>query len=253
MALPGARSAPAALAAMALALLAAGCAAPRGPSAMAPTGQSSFADYAHETRAWLAQRRDFQTGSVADELAWNAPREWRPAGPAMRGVLPVHGLGDSPWSFADIGPVLAAQGFLAREVPMLYVGGFSTGANLALEYALEHRSVQGLLLFSPALKSSVPGDWLLPWLARATTWVRPPASEPAQQSALRYLNVPTDAFAQYYRSSVAVRAKIARTHFDRPAVLVPAEHDSVVDVRLTYNPWFDWQAGVIGDVMGGSD
>lgn len=269
MARPRTRLAPrvlAWLAMMSVAALAAGCAVPRSPAAMAPTGQDSFATYASETRAWIAQRRDFQTDSVADELAWNAPREWRPAAPATRGMLLVHGLGDSPWSFADIGAALAAQGFLvrtvllpghgtrpadlvgvdlddwrrvlreqaailARDVPQVFLGGFSTGANLALEYALEHDSVQGLLLFSPALKSGVPGDWLLPWVARVTPWLRAPAPGTAQQSALRYLNVPTHAFAQYYRSSVAVRHKIARTQFDKPAVLVLAEHDSVVDVE----------------------
>lgn len=244
----------------------AGCAAPSAPVAKAPAGQASFDDYARETRAWIAGRRAFQTASPADELDWNAPREWRPAGTPTRGVLLVHGLGDSPWSFADVGAALAAQGYLvrtallpghatrpedlvdvdledwrrvvreqaailARDVPQVYLGGFSTGANLALEHALEHDDVQGLLLFSPALKSGVAGDWLLPWLARVKTWMRAPSDTQAQQSALRYLNVPTNAFAQYYRSSVAVREKIARHAFDKPAVLVLAEHDSVVDVQ----------------------
>lgn len=258
--------APAVRAALLAATMAAGCAAPAGPGAGAPTGQDSFDAYARETRTWMAQRRAFQTGNAADELDWNAPREWRPEGPPTRGVLLVHGLGDSPWSFTDIGAALAEQGYLvrtallpghatrpedlvgvdledwrrvvreqaailARDVPQVYLGGFSTGANLALEYALEHDEVQGLLLFSPALKSGIAGDWLLPWLARVKTWMRQPSDTQVQQSALRYLNVPTNAFAQYYRSSVAVREKIARTSFDKPAVLVLAEHDSVVDVQ----------------------
>lgn len=260
------RRLPAVLAALLVAALAAGCAAPRGQAELAPMGQASFEDYVRDTRAWIAERRAFQTGNPADELDWNAPREWRPDGLATRGVLLLHGLGDSPWSFADIGAALAAQGFLvrtallpghatrpadlvgvdledwrrvvreqaallARDVPQVYLGGFSTGANLALEYALEHDNVQGLLLFSPALKSGISGDWLLPWLARVTTWVRQPSDTQVQQSALRYLNVPTNAFAQYQRSSVAVREKIARTPFGKPALLVLAEHDSVVDVQ----------------------
>lgn len=254
------------LAALAAAALAMACASPPGATSGAPTGQASFDAYVRETRAWIAGRRAFQTASPAEELDWNAPREWRPAGAATRGVLLVHGLGDSPWSFTDIGAMLAAQGYLvrtallpghatrpedlvgvdledwrrvvreqaallARDAPQVYLGGFSTGANLALEYALENDGVQGLLLFSPALKAGVAGGWLLPWLARVKTWVRQPDDVQAQQSALRYLNVPTNAFAQYHRSSVAVREKIARQVFDKPAVLVLAEHDSVVDVQ----------------------
>src|SRR5476649_67099 len=109
----------------------------------------------------------------AAELAWNAPREWRPTGVPKGGILLVHGLGDSPWSFHDVGAKLAEQGFLvrtvllpghgtqpadmldvtleqwqqvvreqaailSREVPKVYLGGFSTGANLVLDYAYGH-------------------------------------------------------------------------------------------------------------------
>ena len=252
----------------ALALLAAmacaGCAAPRGP--MVPLGQGSFAQYRAETQDWMAQHRAFQSDERDSELARNAPMEWRPAQAARKGVVLFHGLGDSPWSFADIGQALAGQGFLVRtallpghgtrpadligvdlddwrrlvaqqaallaqEVPEVYLGGFSTGANLALEYALDHPEVAGLVLFSPAFKSGVPLDWIVPWVARVRTWLRQPDSAQPQQTLLRYLNVPTNGFAQYYRSAAAVREKIARQPYARPALLVLAQHDSVVDVE----------------------
>jgi esterase/lipase len=245
-----------------LALLAA-CAAPA--ALHYPMGQASFEDYQRETREWLAQRRAFQTADHDSELAWNSPAEWRPAGTPVKGILLFHGLGDSPWSFADIGQSLAAQGYLvrtallpghgtqpadllgvdvddwrrlvreqvavmSREVPQVMLGGFSTGANLALEYALDHPEIAGLLLFSPAFKASVPGDWTLPLLAQIKPWLRQPDSSQAQQTPVRYLNVPTNGFAQFYRGSAAVRGKISGKAFDRPALLVVAQHDSVVDV-----------------------
>jgi esterase/lipase len=250
--------------ALAVAVLCVGCAAPRGP--MVPLGQGSFAQYRTETQDWMAQHRAFQSDERDSELARNAPMEWRPAQAARKGVVLFHGLGDSPWSFADIGQALAGQGFLVRtallpghgtrpadligvdlddwrrlvaqqaallaqEVPEVYLGGFSTGANLALEYALDHSEVAGLVLFSPALKSGVPLDWIVPWVARVRTWLRQPDSAQPQQTTLRYLNVPTNGFAQYYRSAAAVREKIARQPYARPALLVLAQHDSVVDVE----------------------
>lgn len=250
--------------ALAVAVLCVGCAAPRGP--MVPLGQGSFAQYRTETQDWMAQHRAFQSDERDSELARNAPMEWRPAQAARKGVVLFHGLGDSPWSFADIGQALAGQGFLVRtallpghgtrpadligvdlddwrrlvaqqaallaqEVPEVYLGGFSTGANLALEYALDHPEVAGLVLFSPALKSGVLLDWIVPWVARVRTWLRQPDSDQPQQTTLRYLNVPTNGFAQYYRSAAAVREKIARQPYARPALLVLAQHDSVVDVE----------------------
>lgn len=230
-----------------------------------PLGQASFDAYLRETTDWVNRQRNFQTTDHASELAWNAPREWRPVGPPKAGVLLFHGLGDSPWSFADIGEELARKGYLVRslllpghgtkpadlidvhlddwqrlvreqvvlmrqDVPQVYLGGFSTGANLAVEYAIDDADVRGLLLFSPAFKSNVTLDWVSPLLAHVKTWLRAPSVDSAQQTPQRYLNVPTNGFAQFYLGSVSVRNKIAGKVYDKPTLIVTSEHDSVVDV-----------------------
>lgn len=248
------------------ALAAAGCAT--HTPVLPPVGQASFGDYQRDVREWLQQERRFQTEAQGDELGWNAPAEWRPAGTPTQGVLLLHGLGDSPWSFTDLGRTLAAQGYLVRtallpghgtqpahllgvdlddwrrvvreqvallrkDVDQVVLGGFSTGANLALEYTLDHPDdVSGLLLFSPAFKADAPGGWVLPWLARVKPWLRAPDDARAQQTMVRYLNVPTNAFAQFHRSSTALRSKLDGARIDKPALLVLAQHDSVVDVTF---------------------
>ncbi|QEI09044.1 alpha/beta hydrolase [Pigmentiphaga aceris] len=255
-----------------LAALVAGCAAPPPKVAppmiaerITPLGQSSFDAYLRETTDWVTRQRNFQTADHASELAWNAPREWRPAAAPRAGVLLVHGLGDSPWSFSDIGEDLAARGYLVRsvllpghgtkpadlidvrladwqrlvreqvalmrqDVPQVYLGGFSTGANLVAEYALDDEQVRGLLLFSPAFKSNVSFDWFSPLLAHVKTWLREPSVANVQQTPQRYLNVPTNGFAQFYRGSVTVRDKMASKAYDKPTLVVVSQHDSVVDV-----------------------
>lgn len=232
-----------------------------------PLHQNSFNAYQAETTQWVQQRRVFQTADHQSETQWNSPLEWRPAGgPPRKGVLLVHGLGDSPWSFVDIGQHLARQGFLVRtvllpghgtqpadmidvqaadwrevveeqaavlrrDVGKVYLGGFSTGANLALAYALDHEAdVSGLLLFSPALKSRVGIDWVAPWVVKAKTWLRSPDDGDPQQTPLRYLNVPTNGFAQFYQTSVSARERLAAKAYSKPTLLVTAAHDSVVDV-----------------------
>lgn len=228
---------------------------------------ANFTEYRLQTAITVERDRRFQSNDHELELAWNTPREWLPVHPNGKGILLVHGLGDSPGSFSDIAPRLAGQGYrvrtlllaghgtkpsdmlqvdlkdwqqavqeqvklLRREEAQVYLGGFSTGANLVLEYAMDDPSIAGLLLFSPAFRSSLHFDWLVPWLVGVRPWFRQPTGPAPQQTPLRYQNVPTNGFVQFYRSSTAVRSKLATRTFDRPALLVSAAHDSVVDVAF---------------------
>lgn len=234
-------------------------------STSTPLEQSSFAEYRQQTIEWMQQHRAFQTNDHAAELEWNAPHEWQPAGTPKSGILLVHGLGDSPWSFNDVGTTLAAQGFLVRtvllpghgsqpsdmldvtlkqwqqvvreqtqilgrEVPKVYLGGFSTGANLVLDYAYEHDEIAGLVLFSPAFRPDNTYAWVTqyigwfkPWLAKPNDGIRP------MQTPVRYLNVPTNGFAQFYRSAVMAQARLKQRTYDKPVFVAITQHDSVLD------------------------
>lgn len=241
------------------------CAAPQ-----APLGQQTFADYRQQTVEWLQQHRAFQTADHAAEIAWNAPHEWRPVGTPKSGILLVHGLGDSPWSFNDVGQRLAAEGFLvrtvllaghgtqprdmldvtleqwqqvlreqtevlSRDVPKVYLGGFSTGANLVLEYAYEHDEIAGLLLFSPAFRTSSTYAWATQYIG----WLRPWLADPEDrrrpmQTPVRYMNVPTNGFAQFYRSSRLAQKRLDQRTYDKPVFIAITEHDSVVDSNYVH-------------------
>lgn len=225
----------------------------------------SFTDYRQQTLNTLEQRRSFQTADHAAELQWNAPQEWRPAGQPKGGILLVHGLGDSPWSFHDVGAELAAQGFLvrtvllpghgtqpadmldvtlkqwqdvvreqaqtmSREVPKVYLGGFSTGANLVLDYAYDHDEIAGLVLFSPAFRSDSAYAWLTQWISWARPWLASPTDKLRPlQTPVRYLNVPTNGFAQFYRSSVLAQKRLGQRPYDKPVFVAITQHDSVLD------------------------
>lgn len=236
-------------------------------TAQPPLGQASFADYQLQSRDYVRAHRAFQTLDKTAELTLNTPQEWRPSQPARKGILLIHGLGDGPGSFVDIAPALAKQGFLvrtvllpghgtrpsdllnvsveqwrqvvreqadilAKEVDTLWLGGFSTGGNLALEYAMTHHDrVQGLLLFSPAFKSNTAYDFLAPTVALFRDWLRPPSTVFPQQIATRYLRVPTNGFAQFWRTSASAQQWLARKSWDKPALIVLSEHDSVLNTR----------------------
>lgn len=233
-----------------------------------PATAPTFAAHRAQALAALEGRRRYVSADMRAETEWNLPREWRPAGTPQGGALLVHGLGDSPWSFVDIAPRLAERGLLVRTVLLpghgtapsdlmgvrledwqrvlreqvtalrdsvgegpLYLGGFSTGANLVLDYAQAHAEIAGLLLVSPALRSGSRWEWLTPWLAPVVPWLLSTGDDRPQQTPVRYLNTPTNGFAQYYRSNVAARAALDARPYDRPALLIVAEHDSVVDAH----------------------
>ena len=98
------------------------CAAPSLEDAqrhVMPLGQTSFAQYAADAKAWIGANRSFVLDTDEGrkmELEANLPKEYRPEHSDGRGILLVHGLGDSPWSFSDIAQSLAANGILVRTV-----------------------------------------------------------------------------------------------------------------------------------------
>lgn len=231
----------------------------------------AFSDYQRQTVIDLKNHREFQQLGRQSELLFNEPREWQPHHPTKgsipkKGILLVHGLGDSPWSFIDIAPVLAEQGFLVRTVLLpghgttpidmlnvsaeqwqavvykqakqleldvsgpVYLGGFSTGANLILDYAYQHPSIAGLALFSPGFKSSVPFQWTALALSKVKPWLMPTDNDEAMQTPVRYMVVPTNGFAQYYRTSVLAQ-KLLNHPYEKPVIMVASEHDSVVDTQ----------------------
>lgn len=233
-----------------------------------PIPSKSFKDYQTQTLANIRKNRIFQLSDKESELQWNAPQQWRPEfieanKKPDRGILLVHGLGDSPWSFHDIGQELAKQGYLVRTILLpghgttpyemlnvtaeqwqrvvyeqaqsmsedvdgdVFLGGFSTGANIVLDYAYNHAEIAGLLFFSPGFKS-MPFDFLAPLVSKLFPWIIEPGDNIPMQTPLRYMNVPTNGYAQFYRTSVNAR-KLLEQAYNKPVFMAVAAHDSILD------------------------
>lgn len=224
--------------------------------------QSSFSAYLKETRAWLSQHRYFLTDDRSLELNRNSPFSLEPEGESRKGVLLVHGLGDSPYSFVDIAQSLRSNGYRVRtlllpghgskpgdlqlanvvdwqalvhhhtqlfsqELDELWLGGFSTGANLVTIEALENHNIAGLLLFSPAFKPK--SGWVQ--LAPAAAWVVDWADKELEGNSVRYDSLAMQGAASYYQSSENVRAALSQHAFRQPVFIALSEADSVVDTE----------------------
>lgn len=269
-------------------LLTAGCQSPHDKTTLEhPLFQSSraetiehyttFEEYIVQARQMIAENRHFLTQDFQSEVQANSPVEIRPeqTGSPSKGVLLVHGLGDSPYSFVDVAPALAEQGYLVRtillpghgtrpgdmlkvkhkdwialvdkqiellkqEVDDVYLGGFSTGGNLVYLQAAKDQDIKGLMLFSPGFKSNNPKVSLLPIASFFRKWgiVGNPELE---TNFTRYRAMPINGFAQFYHTSRKTQKSLNKKTFDRPVFMVLTEHDSVletVDIKAMFQEQF---------------
>ncbi|MDA0150137.1 alpha/beta hydrolase [Vibrio sp. LaRot3] len=225
--------------------------------------QASFSEYVNQTRQWLETNRIFMTTDKQNELNQVLPSEYRPTQPNGQGVLLVHGLGDSPYSFVDVATHLAQQGYLVRtvllpghaskvgdlqlpslnewqsvvahhtellkqQVDSVWLGGYSTGANLATSQAIADNDIEGLLLFSPAFE---PGSSMVGFADIASyfvTW----ADQDPENNPLRYNSLPMNAAAVYYQTSEVVRDQLQDANYQKPVFMLMSEGDKVIDTQF---------------------
>ena len=237
----------------------------------------TFAEYVEQIRKIIAENRHFLTEDTQAEILANSPYEVRPEHDQSpdKGVLLVHGLGDSPYSFVDVASALSQQGYLVRtvllsghgtrpgdmldvnhkdwtslvdrqvellkqEVDEVYLGGFSTGGNLAYLKAANDPDIKGLMLFSPGFKSNNPRAPLLPVASIFRTWGIAGNPE-AETNYARYRAMPLNGFAQFYHTSRKAQKSLNKKDFDRPTFMVLTEHDSVietVDIKAMFQQQF---------------
>ena len=225
--------------------------------------QSDFSKYVNENKSWLENNRVFLTKSPELELFLNSPFEKKPINQkASKGILLVHGLGDSPGYFQDLAQELVSLGFLVRtvlltghgskpadlinvefeqwenlvkhhikllekEVDELWLGGFSTGANLVTSYAFENEEdISGLLLFSPGFASNQ--STLLPFSGIGSffkTWL---FQNDYSQNILRYESLSMNASNLYYKSLQKVEEAFDSKSFSKPVFITISQDDSVI-------------------------
>jgi len=223
--------------------------------------QADFESYVSVSRQWLRDNRNFISNDIEAELNMNAPFILEPEQASDKAALLVHGLGDSPYSFSDIAESLRKDGFsvfvlllpghgskpgdlmlphyedwqrivdhyaqhLKSRYGEVWLGGFSTGANLVTINAVEQGEVAGLLLFSPGFKTYSPFiESLAPIAAVFTDW----GWRAEENNLARYRSSPINASIAYTDSAVRVRALLREQQVDIPAFIAISEADSVID------------------------
>ena len=231
-----------------------------------PLGQSSFQEYLAETRAWIAENRHFVMDDHEKELTYHTPFEIRPAGKTDKGILLIHGLGDSPWTYRDLATKLAEQGMLVRtvllpghgtkpadmigvtsedwnkavqeqidllkkEVPNVWLGGFSTGGNLAFSQAAEDPDIRGLILFSPAIEIRTKLVELVPFADLFIDWLRKPDKNTEGVLPFKYGTIPLDGLNAFKDTMDDADKALKKKPYDKPVLVMMSANDSIVDTQ----------------------
>lgn len=223
--------------------------------------QPSFEDYIAESEQWLSNNRVFLSENKDRELAMNMPFQKEPEDKTDKAILLVHGLGDSPFSFSDVSRSLVRQGFhvqalllpghgsdpqhmmlasyedwqsivdhyatlLKNKYAEVWLGGYSTGANLVTLHALSTQDISGLLLFSPGFQSKAV---FLEKFTPAVAAIWPYGWQSVEVNLAKYTSAPVQGAVNYSKSAKLVREALQVKLVNIPALIVISEHDSVVD------------------------
>lgn len=232
-----------------------------------PVKVAPYDVYLDKVEEYIQKNRTF-IGSEQEktkELAMNMPFECGAQYDEV-GILLVHGLGDSPFFFRDVANALCADGIHVRtillpghgtkpgdmlsvsyeqwqtetnfhielfsgEVEKLYIGGFSTGANLTTIASFFRTDIEGLIHFSPAFKSRFFVSRLAPYIDSLFPW---PNVED-EDNPSRYNSTAMPGFAAYQESVNQLQTLFNRDDKPNtlhiPVLMTVAEKDSVVDTE----------------------
>ena len=188
-----------------------------------------------------------------------------------RGVLLTHGLTDSPYFMRHLAAFLQENGFrvmaillpghgtqpgdlldvtwqewakavaygtdrLAEEVDEVYLAGFSAGGALSVYQSLRDDRVQGLFLFSPALKISPRAEWanlhkLYSWMAPSAKWV----SIMPDRDIYKYESFPKNAAAQMYALTQESNEQSLLHKLNIPVFTAASADDTTVEPSAILN------------------
>ena len=186
-----------------------------------------------------------------------------------RGVLLTHGLTDSPYFMRHLAEFFQENGFrvmaillpghgtqpgdlldvtwqewartvaygtdrLAEEVDEVYLAGFSAGGALSVYQSLRDDRVQGLFLFSPALKISPRAEWanlhkFYSWMIPSAKWV----SIMPDRDIYKYESLPKNAAAQMYALTKKLNSLLQGHEVKIPVFAAASQDDTTANTPAT--------------------
>ncbi|MEL7479459.1 MAG: alpha/beta fold hydrolase [Pseudomonadota bacterium] len=195
-------------------------------------------------------------------------------------VLLIHGLTDSPYLFHDLATSFVEQGISVRTLLLpghgtasealvdidqadwrqaasyaiksmlkdfdnVYLGGFSTGGALVVDYLnrntlseSELQKLKGVMLWSPASEAKAS----LAWAAKYVSWFKDYLDEAADIDFAKYESFPANAGAQVHALMKRIEPKKLKGLRNTPFFVVASEVDQTIETDATVNILARWHA-----------
>lgn len=238
---------------------------------------STFAEYLKYTKDYISRSRvDLATPSYEHIIEVNSPYEFTPElsqcsygrlKKHKKGILLIHGLYDSPYSFRNFADSLVDNCILVRTVLLkghgtvpgdlinarlehwqeqvkfaistllqdcdeVYIGGYSTGGALALDYAINNKEqIKGLLLFNPCLK--IKTDFSI--MAKILEDLIDYRYIHNDYNVAAYQSKTYKAAANIYHLSNDLQEKLTKLSVQTPVLIAQSEDDLTVDAEYNYD------------------
>lgn len=200
-------------------------------------------------------------------LQANSPQQFIPATKPRYGVLLIHGLLDSPYVMHDLFQLFQTENALVRslllpghgtvpgdlscvqleawrqcveqglqwmqqDVEQLVIVGFSTGASLALEYAVKNDLQCPMILISPALRIRNPLAPFSGCINALGSWI--PSAKWVQQSQendyAKYRSLPVNGVYQVHRLASALTTLLSQKTCRAPTFMLGSLDDEVISI-----------------------
>ena len=195
-------------------------------------------------------------------------------------VLLIHGLTDSPYLFHDLANSFVKQGISVRTLLLpghgtaaealvdieqadwrqaasyaiksmlndfdnVYLGGFSTGGALVVDYLnrntlneSELQKLKGVMLWSPASEAKAS----MAWAAKYVSWFKDYLDEAADIDFAKYESFPANAGAQVHALMKRIAPKKLKGLRNTPFFVVASEVDQTINTEATVNIIARWHA-----------
>lgn len=195
-------------------------------------------------------------------------------------VLLIHGLTDSPYLFHDLANSFVEQGISVRTLLLpghgtaaealvdidqadwrqaasyaiksmlndfdnVYLGGFSTGGALVVDYLnrnnlneSELQKLKGVMLWSPASEAKAG----MAWAAKYVSWFTDYLDEAADIDFAKYESFPANAGAQVHALMKRIEPKKLKGLRNTPFFVVASEVDQTIETDATVNILARWHA-----------
>ncbi|MBQ4848427.1 alpha/beta fold hydrolase [Pseudoalteromonas sp. MMG005] len=220
--------------------------------------------------------KSLQVVDLISPFQLNAPKN--KSEPTHRGVLLIHGLTDSPYLFHDLAEQFFQQGITVRTLLLpghgtapsalvdvsqqqwriatryavaamledfdtVYLGGFSTGGALLIDYLNQHdltvaeeAKIKGLMLWSPASRAKSS----MAWAAQYMAWFKDYMESSGDIDFAKYESFPFNAAAQVRNLMQRIQPEKLAYVPDIPLFLVAAQADQTIDTQSTLSLLTHW-------------